>query len=299
MDEGGLQMSTNTLELQHIEKNYGEKKALNDFSLQLENGLYGLLGENGAGKSTLIKILTCNLQQDKGDILFDGTNVHEMGQDYRSLIGYLPQESVGYPGMRVGEFMEYMASLKGLHYDRKKLNEVIITSLEQVHLEKELHTRFGQLSGGMKRRLLFAQAVLGEPKLLILDEPTAGLDPNERISLRNLIAREAMDKIVILATHIISDIDCVADHIILMKQGQNKGCKSPEIWMDSIKNKVWESTCDMGQVEEIQQKYEVTAMRQCREGITIRILSEENPEGKGWRHCEPLLDEVYLYYSTS
>ena len=156
----------------------------------------------------------------------------------------------------------------------------------------------GQLSGGMKRRLLFAQAVMGNPKILILDEPTAGLDPNERISLRNLIAREAMDKIVILATHIISDIDCVADHIILMKKGTNRGCKRPEEWMDSVKDKVWEITCDAGQAEEFQSLYNVTAMRQCREGINMRVLSEEDMEAKGWRHCEPTLDEVYLYYSS-
>ena len=148
------------LELQHVVKSYGDKTALKDFSLKLDNGLFGLLGENGAGKSTLIKILTCNLERDGGSILFDGKEICDMGRNYRALIGYLPQESVGYPRMRVGEFLEYIAALKGLDYDRKQLREIIYTALEQVHLEKEIHTRFGQLSGGMKRRLLFAQAVM-------------------------------------------------------------------------------------------------------------------------------------------
>lgn len=139
------------LELQHVVKSYGDKTALKDFSLKLDNGLFGLLGENGAGKSTLIKILTCNLERDGGSILFDGKEICDMGRDYRALIGYLPQESVGYPRMRVGEFLEYIAALKGLDYDRKQLREIIYTALEQVHLEKEIYTRFGQLSGGMKR----------------------------------------------------------------------------------------------------------------------------------------------------
>ena len=196
------------LDIKNIVKRYKDVVALNDFSLHMENGLYGFLGENGAGKSTLIKILSCNLVQDEGVILADGKDIRLTPEEYRKRIGYMPQESVGYPGMRVQEFMEYMAVLKGLSLKEPSVKEQILRLLRQVHLEEHMKKKFSQLSGGMKRRLLFAQAVLGNPSLLILDEPTAGLDPNERIAMRNLIAKEALDRIVILATHIISDVEC-------------------------------------------------------------------------------------------
>ena len=217
------------LDIKNIVKRYKDVVALNDFSLHMENGLYGFLGENGAGKSTLIKILSCNLVQDEGVILADGKDIRLTPEEYRKRIGYMPQESVGYPGMRVQEFMEYMAVLKGLSLKEPSVKEQILRLLRQVHLEEHMKKKFSQLSGGMKRRLLFAQAVLGNPSLLILDEPTAGLDPNERIAMRNLIAKEALDRIVILATHIISDVECVADEIVLMKKGQLVGCKTPEV----------------------------------------------------------------------
>lgn len=289
-------MLENVLELQGIEKKYGNVVALDDFSLKMENGLYGLLGENGAGKSTLIKILTCNLSRDQGKILYNGKEVEGIGEEYRSKLGYLPQESVGYPKMKVGEFMEYSAALKGIKASRQTLKEMIIHSLERVHLEGEVRKQFGELSGGMKRRLLFAQATLGNPKILILDEPTAGLDPNERIAMRNLIATEALDKIVILATHIISDIECVADHIILMKKGINIGCRQPEEWMDYVKDKVWETVCVREQLENFQREYNVISMRQCKKGIILRVLSDDNLAVHGWESSEPGLEDVYLYF---
>ena len=194
------------LELQHVVKSYGDKTALKDFSLKLDNGLFGLLGENGAGKSTLIKILTCNLERDGGSILFDGKEICDMGRDYRALIGYLPQESVGYPRMRVGEFLEYIAALKGLDYDRKQLREIIYTALEQVHLDKEIHTHFGQLSGGMKRRLLFAQAVMGDPKILILDEATSSIDAKTEKELQKGLQELLKGRTSFIIAHRLSTI---------------------------------------------------------------------------------------------
>lgn len=254
--------------------------------------MYGFLGENGAGKSTLIKILSCNLVQDEGVILADGKDIRLAPEEYRKRISYMPQESVGYPGMRVQEFMEYMAVLKGLSLKEPSVKEQILRLLRQVHLEEHMKKKFSQLSGGMKRRLLFAQAVLGNPSLLILDEPTAGLDPNERIAMRNLIAKEALDRIVILATHIISDVECVADEIVLMKKGQLVGCKTPEVWLDDVKPYVREFVCNLGEIEKIQEDYVVSNMRQCQEGISIRVIGEKF-DGNIFKLAEtlPTLDE--------
>ena len=287
------------LDIKNIVKRYKDVVALNDFSLHMENGLYGFLGENGAGKSTLIKILSCNLVQDEGVILADGKDIRLTPEEYRKRIGYMPQESVGYPGMRVQEFMEYMAVLKGLSLKEPSVKEQILRLLRQVHLEEHMKKKFSQLSGGMKRRLLFAQAVLGNPSLLILDEPTAGLDPNERIAMRNLIAKEALDRIVILATHIISDVECVADEIVLMKKGQLVGCKTPEVWLDDVKPYVREFVCNPGEIEKIQEDYVVSNMRQCQEGISIRVIGEKF-DGNIFKLAVtlPTVDDVYLYFAS-
>ena len=203
-------------------KSFSGIQVLRDVGLELEAGqIICLAGENGAGKSTLIKILTCNLERDGGSILFDGKEICDMGRDYRALIGYLPQESVGYPRMRVGEFLEYIAALKGLDYDRKQLREIIYTALEQVHLDKEIHTHFGQLSGGMKRRLLFAQAVMGDPKILILDEPTNGLDPagiqEMRALIRNMPA--ATGATVLISSHLLGEMEQMVEQVGIIDHG--------------------------------------------------------------------------------
>lgn len=285
------------LELRHIGKSYGAVKALNDVSLKMENGLYGFLGENGAGKSTLIKILTCNLKQDEGEIFFDGKNIREIHQKYQSIIGYLPQESVGYPRMRVQEFMEYMAVLKGLDVRKQTVKEEISVMLQRVHLDSHSGKRFAQLSGGMKRRLLFAQAMLGDPKIVILDEPTAGLDPNERIAMRNLIARESLQRIVILATHIISDVECVANQIVLMKRGEVLGVNTPEYWLERVQPHVREILCTPQEVEDVQENFVVSNMRQEREGISMRVLAEKFSEESRMQETVATLDDVYLYFA--
>lgn len=284
------------LEIKDISKNYGDVAALDHFSLVLKEGLYGFLGENGAGKSTLIKLLSCNLIQDSGEILWDGEDIRRLGEKYRACIGYMPQETVGYERMRVKAFMEYMAVLKGMNAGTKEVQQEIQLLLEQVHLEQATRKRFGQLSGGMKRRLLFAQAVLGNPQLIILDEPTAGLDPNERIALRNMISKISLQRTVILATHIISDIECVSNQIVLMKKGKMLGVHDPEYWLEQTRGRVKEFICSMDEVEAAQEKYVISNMRQEADGIHVRVVGDTFEAGLEWRDVMPSLDDVYLYF---
>lgn len=286
------------LELKKICKRYGEVEALHNFSLQMENGLYGFLGENGAGKSTIIKILSCNLLQDSGQVLVDGEDIQNMGERYRNMVGYLPQESVGYQNMRIREFMEYMAVLKGMDAASAEVQSEITEIMEKVHLAAHARKRFTELSGGMKRRLLFAQAVLGKPSVLILDEPTAGLDPNERIAMRNLIAEEAIDKIVILATHIISDVECVADQIMIMKSGEMIGCASPEEWLLKARGNVYEIVCPQKNMKKVGQKYRISQVRQGQDGIHLRVVSNQRIEEMEYQEVMPSLDDVYLLFAS-
>lgn len=218
------------LELKEIKKSYGRVKALEIQNMCFQEGVYGILGPRGAGKTTLVKILTDSIRSDTGSVLYNGTDISEMGQDYRRLLGYMPQEQIGYPGMRVINFMEYMALLKGEKQD-SSLPDKAADVLQRVGMEEHMQKCFRELSDGMKRRVLFAQALLGEPKILVLDEPTAGLEPKDRIVMQNLIAQETGNRIVILATHIASDIEGTASQILLLEKGKMKGCMSLEEWL--------------------------------------------------------------------
>lgn len=283
------------LELNEVEKSYGACKALSINQMSFEKGIYGILGPNGAGKSTLIKILTENLNRDAGSILYCGTDILEMKEKYRGILGYMPQVSVGYPRMKVLDFMEYMALLKGMKLN-KNTREKIIAILQRVNMSDSMGKRFRELSGGMKRRVLFAQALLGNPRILILDEPTAGLDPKERITMRNLIAQEAENRIVLLATHIVSDIECIADNIMLMKKGKILDCRSPEKWIEEIEKHVMEVFCTREESKKIEKEYIVSNIRQGKASMILRVVGDEFPSGYHMQYCEPTLDEVYLYF---
>ncbi len=208
------------MEIRNLSKSYGNVKAIDDFNAVLEEGIYGILGPNGAGKSTLINILTDNVKRDSGEILLDGRDILKMGGDYRRIVGYMPQEQVFYPQFTLLEFLKYMALIKGMNSKDKAVRMQIDELLEELHLADVAKRRLGGFSGGMKRRAVLAQALLGNPGIIILDEPTAGLDPKERIAMRNLISRLAENRIVILATHIASDIECIADRVLLIKEGK-------------------------------------------------------------------------------
>ncbi len=209
----------NTLCLENISKHYGQKRALNGLDVTFENGVYGLLGPNGAGKSTLMNIITQNLNCDKGGKIFwNGGNAVKMGGDFRSVIGFMPQQQELYPTFTAARFVGYIAALKGI--SSKEIDGEITRVLELVELSDCADKKIGGFSGGMKQRVLIAQGLLGDPKLIILDEPTAGLDPKQRVIIRRLISSLAKEKIIIISTHIVSDIETIADKIIFIKDGE-------------------------------------------------------------------------------
>lgn len=207
------------LSLNGINKHYGDKHALIDFDYEFTDGVYGLLGPNGAGKSTLMNVITQNIPMDKdGEILWNGKDINKLQANYRKKIGFMPQQQELYPSFTAARFIGYLAALKGIK--REKIDSEIERVLDLVELSDVADQKLGGFSGGMKQRVLIAQTLLGNPKLLILDEPTAGLDPKQRVITRNLIASLAKDKIVIISTHIVSDIETIAGKILLIKQGE-------------------------------------------------------------------------------
>lgn len=208
-----------TLVLRHCNKHYGKKHALKDFTFSFETGVYGLLGPNGAGKSTLMNLITDNLKPDKdgGEIFWNGQPIRKLGKSYRACLGFMPQQQELYANMTARDFLGYLLALKGI--PRKEAKDQIADVLEQVELSEQATQKIGGFSGGMKQRLLIAQALLGNPSLLILDEPTAGLDPKQRVIIRNLTDRLGQEKIILISTHIISDIETIADQILLLREG--------------------------------------------------------------------------------
>ncbi len=209
----------NTLTLEKISKHYGKKLALDNLNISLQDGIYGLLGSNGAGKSTLMNIITQNIPCDKGGIItWNGTDIKQLGTTYREVIGYMPQQQELYSSFSAARFVGYIASLKGI--PANTIKDEVNRVLSLVELSECADQKIGGFSGGMKQRVLIAQALLGEPKLLILDEPTAGLDPKQRVIVRNLICDLSKDRIVIISTHIVSDIETIADCVLFIKNGK-------------------------------------------------------------------------------
>lgn len=220
------------LKLQNLTKRYGELVALDNFSITFEPGIYGILGANGAGKSTMMNLITDNIKRDGGSITFDDRDILDMGDDFRAILGYMPQQQGIYEHMTAQSFVGYIARLKGMK--GKAMRGQIDHVLELTSLQSVKHKKVGQFSGGMKQRVLLAQALLGDPKVLILDEPTAGLDPRERVRIRNFIHELARDRIVLLATHIVTDIETIADKVLLMKKGKLLNIDTPANLIKSI-----------------------------------------------------------------
>lgn len=223
------------LQIEHLTKKYGEKVALRDFTYTFTPGIYGILGANGAGKSTLMNLITDNVKRNEGQILWDGTDILKLGKNFRGKLGYMPQQQGMYNDFSARAFLRYMAQIKEI--PKKQADEQIEQLLDVVNLREDAHKKVGGFSGGMRQRVLLAQALLGDPEILILDEPTAGLDPRERLRLRQYISDLAQDRIVFLTTHIVSDIESIAGDVLLMKQGELVRHGAPEELISSCGGK--------------------------------------------------------------
>lgn len=281
------------LELNGLTKEFGDFTAVNHINLTMTNGVYGLLGVNGAGKTTLMRMLCTLLKPTRGMICCNGKDIFNMDSEYRKLLGYLPQDFGFYPEFTVEDYLLYIAALKGIRpvVAKKRVKELI----SKVGLSKAAHKKMKKLSGGMKRRAGIAQAMLNNPKILILDEPTAGLDPNERIRFRNLISELSEDRLVLLSTHIVSDIEYIANEIWLMKDGEVLHKGSIEELINSMTETVWECFVPKNRVSDFMEKYKISNMKSEINQIMLRIISHEKPVENAMR-VEASLEDVFLYY---
>ena len=280
--------------VEHVTKNYGSFTALEDVSLTFTSGVYGLLAPNGAGKTTLIKLLTTLLFPTRGQILWDGEDIQALGAEYRGLLGYLPQQFGYYPEFSALDFLLYISALKGLGESTAQTKSREL--LEAVGLSKEGRRRIRTFSGGMKQRLGIAQAMLNDPHILILDEPTAGLDPKERVRFRNLISAFSKDRIVILSTHIVSDVEFIAEEIVMMKSGRVIHFGNPQEITSEIEGQVWECTVPAASAERYAAAYNTSNLRNISENQTgLRIIADRPPMENAVR-VQPTLEHLYLYY---
>lgn len=281
------------LNIVNVTKKYPDKTAVDDVSLTLTPGIWGLLGANGAGKTTLMRMIADIIKPTSGEITLDGIDIHTLDSRYRDIFGYLPQEFGFYPEFSVRDYLEYISALKGLGKTEtsKKIDELLVM-LDLAEVEKK---KIRKLSGGMKRRVGIAQALINEPKILILDEPTSGLDPGERIRFRNLISEFAKDRIVIISTHIVSDVEYIAFKNVIMKDGCIISEGDTEELALNVDNKVFAATVDHSDLYEFERTTRVVNVRNIEDGQTeIRYLSDDNPYSFA-TPCPPRLEDYYLW----
>lgn len=282
------------LEIKSLTKKYGDFTALEDINLSLDKGVYGILGANGAGKSTFLNLITDNIPRTSGEILYDGKEILTLGSSFRKKVGYTPQLQGMYEDFSAGQFLRYIGSLKGMKH--RRCREQTRELLALVGLDQVAHKKLGSFSGGMRQRVLLAAAMLDDPEILILDEPTAGLDPEERIRLRNHIAELAENRTVLLATHVVSDIECIAQKVILMKKGHLLRFGSPIELMDEIDGKVKEFLGSFEEVNRWKETFGKGQIMRRRTGFVFRAAEEELPES--FTPVEDItLEDVYLFYA--
>lgn len=276
------------IELRHISKKYGEKVAVNDVSLLLQDGMYGLLGPNGAGKTTLMRIMASVLCADSGKIIIDGKKSNQEG--LRNQIGYLPQKFSFYKYLTVYESLYHVAYMKNMK--KNNIKDAVDSVIEDVNLSEKRNDKIGTLSGGMLRRLGIAQAILGNPRLLIVDEPTAGLDPEERVRFRNLLSEICENRTVLISTHIVEDIEYICDNLIIMNNGKILFEKKYEQVLEDIKGKTWEVKGTDDNFKLVNAK--IISKRKDKDGYVYKIFGEKPPRNA--IIVNPSLEDVYMYY---
>lgn len=279
------------LKIEHLTKMYGKKIALNSLDLELQNGIYALLGPNGAGKTTMINMLVGILRPTNGKILCDGKPVAECEMEYLGRVGYLPQNPSFYKNFTAEDFLKYMCVLKDI--PKKKIAAKVEELLTAVNLIDVKKKKISSFSGGMRQRLGIAQALINDPELLILDEPTSGLDPKERMRFSNILSKLSNDRIIILATHIVSDIEYLADWIILLKDGQLVSLQRPEILLKEIQSKVWSVSVSAEKLDNYMENFNVSSATYKDGEYKIKLVCDEKPSENAV-HALPTLNDVYL-----
>lgn len=281
------------LVFENISKVFQETVALEKINMTMSSGVYGLLGPNGAGKTTMMKIMTDLIPPSTGRVLLDGQDIAAMGANFRKKLGYLPQDFGVYPNFTAEQFLLYIARLKGLSkYEAKRQTDDLLV---MVGLEEKARKKLKGFSGGQKQRVGIAQALLGDPEILVLDEPTAGLDPEERIRFRGIISTLSQQKIVLLSTHIVSDLEAVANHVILLKKGSILAIKRPVELLEEIEGKVWSVTVDTENEATLTQNFSCSNIMHTDGKSVVRLLSEQQPCPEATPQS-PNMEDMYLYY---
>ncbi|MDF2674775.1 MAG: transporter related protein [Clostridiales bacterium] len=280
------------IEINNLDKSYGSKQVLNNINMEISEGMFGLLGPNGAGKTTLMRILTTLLHKTGGSVRIDGIDIDDKSK-IRPIIGYLPQDFSMYSNMSVYESLDYLAILSGINDDRITRKKRIINLLERVNLERQLRTKVRALSGGMKRRLGISQALLHNPKVLIVDEPTAGLDPEERVRFRNMLTDFAEGRIVILSTHIVEDIEFTCENLAILKEGQMVYQGRVKELIEKVKGSVWTSDVDREEFNRVKRNYNIISTVSEGERVRLRIISAEKPFENAFA-IQPSIEDAYM-----
>lgn len=278
------------LELKDIRQSYGQKVILDNLNLTFRPGIYGFMGPNGAGKSTTIRMICTVEEPVSGGIYYNGKDIYGMGEEYREKLGYVPQKAGYYPDFNAYTFLRYIAGLKGVG----NADEAIEKCLRLVNLWDEKEKKLKKYSGGMKQRVSIAQALLNDPEILILDEPTAGLDPNERMNLKKLLADLAENKIIIFATHIVSDVEDLAEQVIILNKGTILLNEETETAISRLENKVWQCDLkDMDEINRIKKEYKVSRVQRHKGMARLRVISDVKPHENAFE-VDGSLEEVHI-----